>query len=64
MQKTKTAVILLIIATLIISVGFVLVLTRKQSITIGGETAELKNHWGKEKVASTKGTQPVTKETE
>ena len=47
MQKIKTANVILIIAIVIIAVGFVLVLTRKQSITVSGETTQLKNYWGK-----------------
>jgi hypothetical protein len=51
MQKIKTANVILIIAIVVIAVGFVLVLTRKQSVTVSGETTQLKNYWGKGKSA-------------
>ena len=47
MQKIKTANIILIIAVVILIVGFVLVITRKQSLN--STTGELKSFWGKPK---------------
>lgn len=47
MQKTKTAVIMLMILMVVVILGFALILTRKQTITIGGETATLKSSWKK-----------------
>lgn len=52
MYKTKTAVIFAMITLVIVIVGFVILFTRKQEITIGGETAEIKSKWGKDKVAA------------
>ena len=43
MQKIKTANFILIIATLIIVVGFILVLTRKQSVDAA--TGQVKSFW-------------------
>lgn len=47
MQKIKTANIILIIAVVILIVGFVLIITHKQSVN--SATCEVKTFWGKPK---------------
>ena len=47
MKNIKTANIMLMIVAVLVLAGFVVMLTRKQTITIGGVTSELKSSWKK-----------------
>jgi hypothetical protein len=51
MNKTKTAVVFLIILTVVAVTGFTLVLTRKQEVT---ESGQVKSFWKKPKSTDTK----------
>jgi hypothetical protein len=47
MFKQKTAVILMIIVAVILVAGISMLLFRKQTMQIGGETVQLKSSWKK-----------------
>lgn len=49
MKNVKTANIILIILVIIVVAGFVMLFTRKQTLTMNGETIPLKSAWGGKK---------------
>lgn len=46
-KNFKSVGIALIVVAIIVIAGFVLLMTRKQSVTLNGETAYLKSSWKK-----------------
>ena len=49
MKNVKTVSIMMIITMVLIVIGFAMLIMRKQTVTLNGETSELKSFWGKNK---------------